>query len=73
MKPRESWGCVPSLQVGNHELTENEDKAQAFLDAFFPKMNTPDDCLPTLTPLELPWQPITELEIQRSLDANIKE
>ncbi|OQE11161.1 hypothetical protein PENFLA_c080G07693 [Penicillium flavigenum] len=32
-------------------------------------MNTPYDSLPTSTPLELPWQPITELEIQRSLKA----
>ncbi|OGE47121.1 hypothetical protein PENARI_c062G05676 [Penicillium arizonense] len=32
-------------------------------------MNTPCDSLPTSTPLELPWQPITELEIQRSLKA----
>ena len=69
MKPRDAWGCTPALQVGTSELTGNEEKAQAFLDSFFPEMNMPCDNLPTPTPLELPWQPITELEIQRSLKA----
>ncbi|KAJ9481484.1 hypothetical protein VN97_g11989, partial [Penicillium thymicola] len=49
--------------------TENEEKAQAFLDAFFPQMDEPDGESPTRAPLELPWHPITELEIQRSLKA----
>jgi ribonuclease HI len=69
MKPRESWGCVPALQTGTEEHTENEDKARVFLDAFFPAMNTPDPTYLTTSRLELPWQPITELEIQRSLNA----
>ncbi|CEJ62845.1 Putative Reverse transcriptase [Penicillium brasilianum] len=67
MKPRDSWGCVPTLRVDDHEVTENEPKAQAFLNSFFPEMSTPDDSVSTAAPLELPWQPITELEIQRSL------
>lgn len=69
MKPRETWGCIPALKVGNYELTENEDKARAFLDAFFPEMDPPEDQTPTSTSLELPWQAITELEIERSLNA----
>jgi hypothetical protein len=69
MKPREAWGCIPALHVGANELIENEDKAQAFLDAFFPEMDEPSEGLLTQAPLELPWQPITELEIQRSLTA----
>jgi hypothetical protein len=69
MKPRETWGCVPALQVDDQELIENQDKAQAFLGSFFPEMNTPD-ANPTMpAPLELPWPPISELEIQRSLKA----
>jgi hypothetical protein len=68
MKPRDAWGCVPALQVNSSELAENEDKAQAFLDTFFPKMDEPDEEPPVQAPLELPWPPITELEIQRSLD-----
>ena len=67
MKPRETWGCVPALQAGLNELTENEDKAQAFLEAFFPKMNTPEPSPLTVSDTELPWHPITELEIERSL------
>ncbi|KAJ5240343.1 reverse transcriptase [Penicillium citrinum] len=46
MKPREAWGCVPALRVGSEELIENKDKAQAFLEAFFPAMNTPDPSPP---------------------------
>jgi ribonuclease HI len=69
MKPREAWGCVPALRVGTNEVTENEEKAQAFLSAFFPQMDEPcGDPLPP-GPIELPWEPITELEIQRSLKA----
>lgn len=39
MKPWENWGRVPALQVDDHEIIENEDKAQAFLDSFFPSKN----------------------------------
>ncbi|KAJ5839473.1 uncharacterized protein N7525_004661 [Penicillium rubens] len=62
-KPREAWGCIPALHVATNELTENKEKAQAFLDAFFPKMDEPDEDSLIRAPLELPWQPITELEI----------
>lgn len=34
MKPRESWGCIPSLVVSPNELTSNEDKAEAVMEAF---------------------------------------
>ncbi|KAI2756346.1 hypothetical protein DTO006G1_7986 [Penicillium roqueforti] len=67
MKPRDAWGCIPALQDGTNEFIENEEKAQAFLNTFFPEMDDPQEDLPTQAPLELPWQPITELEIQRSL------
>jgi ribonuclease HI len=67
MKPREAWGCTPALRVGSEELTENKDKAQAFLEAFFPAMNTPDPSPPAASETELPWHPITEREIERSL------
>jgi hypothetical protein len=69
MKPRETWGCVPTLQTGTTQLIDNEDKAQAFLDSFFPEMNQPDPRPQDATETELPWQPITELEIQRALNA----
>jgi hypothetical protein len=51
------------LHVGTDELIENEEKAQAFLGAFFPQMNEDSHIRATL---ELPWFAITELEIQRS-------
>ncbi|MDN6151981.1 MAG: hypothetical protein L0I91_11275, partial [Yaniella sp.] len=67
MKPRETWGCTPALKVGSQELTQNKDKARAFLEAFFPAMNTSDPSLPASPQPELPWHPITTLEIERSL------
>jgi hypothetical protein len=42
--------------------------AQAFLNSF-PEMDEPYEGPLNQPPLELPWQPITELEIQRSLRA----
>jgi ribonuclease HI len=69
MKPRETWDCIPALHIGTNVLSENEEKAQAFLDAFFPQMDEPRGDPPASAPLELPWQPITELEIERSLKA----
>jgi hypothetical protein len=57
MKPRGNWGCVPSLQVDSNELTENEDKAEAFRDTFFPKMNDPDEDPPVHAPPELQCRP----------------
>ena len=69
MKPQEAWGCTPAMHVGANELTENKEKAQAFLETFFPEMDEPHEGQSTQTPLELPWQPVTELEIQRSLRA----
>jgi hypothetical protein len=48
---------------------ENEDKAQAFLDTFFPKMDQPLKDPPIQAPLELSWPLITELEVQQSLKA----
>jgi ribonuclease HI len=67
MKPREAWGCVPALQVDSNELVENEDKARAFLNTFFPEMDQPHEDPPAQVPPELPWPPVTELEIRRSL------
>lgn len=67
MKPRKTWGCTPKLRAGSEEITENEDKAKAFLDAFFPVTNTPEPDPPISPSPELPWHPITELEIGRSL------
>jgi hypothetical protein len=69
MKPREAWGCVPPLQVDSNILVENEDKARVFLGTFFPKMDQPHEDLPVEVPLELPWPPLTELEVHRSLKA----
>ncbi|KAL2696035.1 hypothetical protein AAEP93_003335 [Penicillium crustosum] len=69
MKPRETWDCVPALRVGSEECAQNEEKAKAFLDAFFPAMSPPEFSPPATSATELPWHPITESEIERSLKA----
>jgi hypothetical protein len=53
--------------MGSEELTQNDNKARAFLDTFFPVMNTPNPSGPSSPQTELPWHPITELETERSL------
>lgn len=69
IRPRESWGCIPALKVGDREVTENQEKAQAFMDSFFPTMAPAQREHLAQPPAELPWQPISEAEVYRSLKA----
>lgn len=69
MKPRDYWGCIPTLNTGGREVTDNREKAQAFMDSFFPAMASPEEEPLTCVPTEIPWQPISTLEIYRSLKA----
>ncbi|KAI2867955.1 hypothetical protein CBS115988_10984 [Aspergillus niger] len=69
MRPRESWSSVPALKVDNRSVTGNQEKAEAFMDTFFPTMAPAQEETPIRIPAELPWQPITELEVYRSLQA----
>jgi hypothetical protein len=69
MKLRDSWGCIPTLSVGDREVTDNGEKAQAFMDSFFPTMAPPQEETPAHAPTEIPWQTISKLEIYRSLKA----
>ena len=75
MKPRDSFASIPAIKVATEELTSNKDKAQAFRDAFFPTMADAEEHSSTQPLPEISWQPITELEVYRSLkpvvDANI--
>ena len=60
---------IPALKVGSEEVTESQDKAKAFVEALFPK--TADAEKETIMPCreEVKWEPISELEIHRSLKA----
>ena len=69
MKPRDSWDCTPALKVGNREVADNKEKAQAFMDSFFPPMALAEDETLKNAPSELSWEPISEVEIYRSLKA----
>lgn len=69
MKPRESWGCIPSLVVGPNELTSNEDKAEAFMKTFFPTMAEAEEQPSPAASSEIPWHPITEREVYGSVRA----
>jgi len=69
MKPRDSWGCIPALKVGDVELVDNVEKAQAFMDSFFPSMASAQEEAPARAPTEIRWHPISEIEIYRSLRA----
>ncbi|KAJ5152552.1 hypothetical protein N7492_009832 [Penicillium capsulatum] len=69
MRPRDSWGCIPALKLGDREVTENQEKAQAFMDSFFPTMAPAQREPLAQPPTELPWQPLSEAEVFRSLKA----
>ena len=69
MKPRDSWGCISTLKVGDREVADKREKAQAFMDSFFPTMAPPQEDSLAPAPSEIPWQPISKLEIYRSLKA----
>jgi ribonuclease HI len=67
LKPRESWGCIPALKIGEREVTDNQEKAKAFMDSFFPIMAPAQEETLAQPLAELPWQSISEIEVYRSL------
>lgn len=69
MKPRETWGYVPTLQIGDRDVTGNQEKAQAFMDIFFPSMAPAREEQLASPPTEMRWQPFSQLETYRSLKA----
>jgi hypothetical protein len=69
MRPRDSYMNIPTLTIGTREVSENNEKAEAFLEAFFPKMAEAEEEEIMTPPQEITWEPITELEIYRSLKA----
>jgi hypothetical protein len=38
MRPQDQYLNIPTLNIGEEEVTNNKDKAKVFLEAFFPKM-----------------------------------
>lgn len=42
MRPRDAYTSIPAIKVGTEEVTDNQRKAETFLDSFFPKMAEPD-------------------------------
>eukprot|EP00136_Aspergillus_niger_P005212 XP_001395701.2 reverse transcriptase [Aspergillus niger CBS 513.88] len=66
-RPRDTYMSIPTLRVGTEEVTDNQGKAEAFLQAFFPMMAEPEPEELVNPAEELPWEPITEQEIYRSL------
>ncbi|BAE66183.1 unnamed protein product [Aspergillus oryzae RIB40] len=69
MRPRDADMSIPTLKVDTKEVTDNQEKAEVFLEAFFPKMADPGDEEVESPAEELRWEPITEIEIHRSIRA----
>ncbi|EED11824.1 reverse transcriptase, putative [Talaromyces stipitatus ATCC 10500] len=69
MRPRDPYTNIPPLKVGSEEITENDAKARVLLETFFPKMADPEIEDPVPPSEGIPWYPITELEVHRSLKA----
>jgi hypothetical protein len=54
MKPRDPWGCIPALKIGDRELVDNAEKAQAFMGSFFPSMAPAQEGKPAHVPRYFP-------------------
>ena len=48
MRPRDAYMSIPTLKIGTTEVTDNREKAEAFLEAFFPEMADPEEEEPGL-------------------------
>jgi hypothetical protein len=58
-----SYANIPSLTVGNKEVSDNHAKARTFLHTFFPEMVKPiEESIAPQRP-EIPWEPLTKQEI----------
>jgi hypothetical protein len=66
LERQDNYACIPTLQAGDVEYTDNPGKARALLECFFP---TTQQVLPEMiVPQEdIPWEPITEQEIANAL------
>lgn len=69
MHPQDLHTNIPALKRGSEEVTENKAKAKVFLEIFFLKMADPEEEATELPTEEIPWHPITELEVHQSLKA----
>jgi hypothetical protein len=69
MGPRKNYANIPPLKVGETEVADNQDKARVLMESFFPKMADPIQETPTTPKEEIPWEPVTESEIERALKA----
>jgi hypothetical protein len=58
---------IPTLKVGIKEVTDNQEKVEIFLEAFFPRKTNSEEKKLGSPAEELLWEPITEQEIYRSL------
>jgi endonuclease/exonuclease/phosphatase (EEP) superfamily protein YafD len=66
MKRNDAFANLPPIRVGDHEVMDNREKARVLLETFFPPTShPPSECI--VPPEEIPWEPITEQEITKTL------
>lgn len=66
LERRDDYANIPALKSGDREVTDNEDKARVLMESFFPP-NEPPPPEFIVPPKEIPWEPITEMEITNTL------
>jgi hypothetical protein len=66
LERRDDYTNIPPLRVGSDEYMDNPGKAQALMDTFFPTNEPPPPEI-IVPPREIPWEPISETEIARTL------
>src|SRR5690242_3955594 len=62
-----NYANIPPFREGDSETTDNHDKVRLLMDTFFPviELPPPETIVP---PQELPWEPLTEAEIAKTLN-----
>jgi hypothetical protein len=66
-EPGSDYANIPPLYSGEGLATENEDKAELFMEPFFPPTSIPSLRKDHAEVDELPWEPISKREIYSAL------
>ena len=59
LERQDSYASIPALKAGDNEYVDNAEKAEAFLECFFPTTTQPSPEM-IMAPREIEWEPITE-------------
>lgn len=66
---RGAYASIPPLKACLEEIPDNTNKARILMESFFPEMGGAEEEVIVPEREEIPWEPITEQEVQKALMA----